>query len=249
VAIVLVTGACKGGADRSAAPAPPPTSPATTTATTPTTLAAPTPPSTTAAAPSGPGAALKDPARAKERAPERFRVRFETTKGPFVVEVQRAWAPRGADRFYNLVKAGFFDEITFFRVVPGFMVQFGIHGSPKVAAAWREAQIQDDPVKQSNKRGAITFATAGPNTRTTQIFINFKDNTFLDGQGFAPFGSVVEGMDVVDSLYSGYGEGAPRGAGPDQGRAQMEGNAYFRRDFPKLDSVKAARLVTAKAAD
>jgi peptidyl-prolyl cis-trans isomerase A (cyclophilin A) len=133
--------------------------------------------------------------------------------------------------------------VTFFRVVSGFMVQFGIHGKPEVAAAWREAQIPDDPTKASNRRGTITFATAGPNTRTTQVFINFKDNGFLDGQGFAPFGRIVEGMEVVDSLYSGYGEGAPRGAGPDQGRAQAEGNAYFRRDFPKLDHVKSARLV------
>jgi peptidyl-prolyl cis-trans isomerase A (cyclophilin A) len=151
-------------------------------------------------------------------------------------------APRGADRFYNLVTAGFFDDVTFFRVISGFMVQFGIHGKPEVAAAWRDAQIPDDPNKQPNLRGTITFATAGPNTRTTQVFINFKDNTFLDQQGFSPFGKVVEGMSVVDSLYSGYGEGAPSGAGPSQGRAQAEGNAYFRRDFPKLDHVKTARL-------
>jgi peptidyl-prolyl cis-trans isomerase A (cyclophilin A) len=170
-------------------------------------------------------------------------VRFETTRGSFVVEVVRDWAPRGADRFYNLARARFFDEVTFFRVIPGFMVQFGIHGSPRVASAWREAQILDDPVKQSNKRGRITFATAGPDSRTTQVFINFKDNGGLDSQGFAPFGRVVEGMSVVDSIYSGYGEGAPRGAGPDQQRAQMEGNAYFRREFPKLDYVKTARIM------
>jgi peptidyl-prolyl cis-trans isomerase A (cyclophilin A) len=186
--------------------------------------------------------ALTEPDAFKERAPERFRVRFETTKGPFVVEVTRAWAPKGADRFYNLAKARYFDDVTFFRVISGFMVQFGIHGKPEVAAAWRDAQIQDDPVKESNKRGTITFATAGPNTRTTQIFINFKDNGGLDGQGFAPFGQVVEGMSVVDQLYAGYGEGAPGGRGPNQGRAQMEGNAYFRRDYPKLDHIKTARI-------
>jgi peptidyl-prolyl cis-trans isomerase A (cyclophilin A) len=245
-ALGLMMGACRGGSERGATPSPAPPS---TTAPAPTTVASPPPPpSTTTAA----GGALRDPARAQERAPDKFRVRFDTTKGPFVVEVVRAWAPQGADRFYNLVKAGFFDDITFFRVIPGFMVQFGIHGDPKVAAVWREAQIPDDPVKQTNRRGAITFATAGPNTRTTQVFINFKNNAPLDGQGFAPFGSVVEGMEVVDSIYSGYGEGAPRGAGPDQGRAQMEGNAYFRRDFPKLDSVKKAKVVgptTAPAAN
>jgi peptidyl-prolyl cis-trans isomerase A (cyclophilin A) len=169
-------------------------------------------------------------------------VTFETTKGPFVIEVNRAWAPKGADRFYNLVKAGFFDEITFFRVIPNFMVQFGIHGEPSVSAIWRNAEIEDDPVKESNTRGMVTFATAGPNTRTTQVFINFKDNSPLDRQGFAPFGKVVEGMEVVDSIYSGYGEGAPRGMGPDQGRAQMEGNRYFRGTFPKLDHVKTARI-------
>jgi peptidyl-prolyl cis-trans isomerase A (cyclophilin A) len=156
--------------------------------------------------------------------------------------VIRAWAPRGADRFYNLVKAGFFDDVTFFRVISGFMVQFGIHGRPEVSAAWQEARIEDDPAKESNRRGTLTFATAGPGTRTSQIFINFKDNTFLDGQGFSPFGKVVEGMSVVDSLHAGYGEGAPQGRGPDQGRAQAEGNPYFRRDFPNLDHVKKARI-------
>jgi peptidyl-prolyl cis-trans isomerase A (cyclophilin A) len=190
---------------------------------------------------------LTEPDGLKERAPDRFRVRFDTTKGPFVVEVTRTWAPQGADRFYNLAKAKFFDDVTFFRVISGFMVQFGIHGKPEVAAAWQEARIPDDPVKESNRRGTITFATAGPNTRTSQIFINFKDNTGLDGQGFAPFGKVVEGMNVVDSLHSGYGEGAPSGRGPSQGRAQMEGNAYFRRDFPKLDHVKSARIETKPA--
>jgi peptidyl-prolyl cis-trans isomerase A (cyclophilin A) len=187
--------------------------------------------------------ALRDPSRATARAPERFRVRFETTKGGFVVEATRAWAPRGADRFYNLVKAGYYDDVAFFRVISGFMVQFGINGDPRVNEVWRAARIPDDPVTQSNKRGMVTYAMGGPHTRTTQLFINFKDNTGLDSQGFAPFGRVVEGMAVVDSLHSGYGEGAPRGMGPEQGRAQQEGNAYLRGSFPRLDFVKSARLV------
>jgi len=160
-----------------------------------------------------------------------------------VIEVTRSWAPRGADRFYNLVRAGYFDDVAFFRVIQGFMVQFGINGDPRVNAVWQQARIPDDPVTQSNRRGAITFATAGPGTRTTQVFINFKDNAGLDGQGFAPFGRVTEGMAVVDQLYSGYGEGAPQGMGPEQGRAQAEGNAYLRGSFPKLDSIKTARVV------
>jgi peptidyl-prolyl cis-trans isomerase A (cyclophilin A) len=213
--------------------------PAPTPAPTPTPAATPTP----TPAPAGPGAALLDPSLATEQAPDTFRVRFETTKGPFVVEVTRAWAPRGADRFYNLVKAGFYDDVAFFRVIPGFMVQFGINGDPRVNAAWYAARIPDDPVTRSNTRGMVTYAMAGPDTRTTQLFVNFKDNAFLDSQGFPPFGRVVEGMAVVDSLYSGYGEGAPQGMGPDQGRAQQEGNAYLRASFPRLDFVKAARLV------
>jgi peptidyl-prolyl cis-trans isomerase A (cyclophilin A) len=230
--MALALPACR----RAETPAPTPTAtPAATPAT-------PTPTTTPAAAPAGPGGVLRDPSRATEKAPDHFRVRFETTKGPFVLEVTRAWAPRGADRFYNLVKAGYYDDVAFFRVISGFMVQFGIHGDPGVSAVWREARIPDDPVTQSNTRGMVTYATAGPGTRTTQMFINFKDNAFLDSQGFAPFGRVVEGMAVVDSLHAGYGEGAPRGMGPDQGRAQAEGNAYLRGSFPKLDFVKTARL-------
>jgi len=223
--------------------------PACRRAETPAPTPAPTPTPTPGAAstptpsPAGPGAALLDPSLATEQAPDRFRVRFETTKGPFVVEVTRAWAPRGADRFYGLVKAGYYDDVAFFRVIPGFMVQFGIHGDPRVNEAWRAARIPDDPVAQSNKRGMVTYAMAGPDTRTTQLFVNFKDNAFLDPQGFPPFGRVVEGMAVVDSLYSGYGEGAPQGMGPDQGRVQQEGNAYLRASFPRLDYVKTARLV------
>lgn len=191
---------------------------------------------------------LLDPDQATEQAPDVFRVRFETTEGDFVVEVHREWAPIGADRFYNLVKIGYYDEVTFFRVLDNFMAQFGIHGDPKVAAVWQYAQIPDDPVTQSNKRGMVTYAKTGaPNSRTTQLFINYKDNSMLDGQGFAPFGKVVEGMSVVDGLYSKYGEGAPSGMGPSQGRAQSEGNRYFRREFPDLDHIKTARLVEKKA--
>ncbi len=191
---------------------------------------------------------LLDPQQASETAPERFRVRFETTAGTFVVEVRRKWAPNGADRFYNLVKLGYYDGVTFFRVLDNFMAQFGIHGDPEVSAVWRNAQFPDDPVVQSNTRGRVTFATAGPDSRTTQIFINYKNNSSsLDGTGFAPFGRVVEGMAVVDKLYSAYGEGAPSGPGPAQGRAQAEGNAYFRSEFPKLDHIETARLVEPKA--
>jgi peptidyl-prolyl cis-trans isomerase A (cyclophilin A) len=188
-------------------------------------------------------AAFTNPAQLRERAPEAFRARFETTAGPVVIEVHRAWAPLGADRFYNLVKSGYFDGTRFFRVISGFMVQFGIHGDPLVSAAWHEQRIADDPVLQSNRRGMVSFATAGPGTRTTQVFINYSDNSRLDAMGFAPFGQVVEGMDVVDRLYAGYGEGAPGGLGPVQGRIQAEGNAYLEREFPKLDQVRRATLL------
>jgi peptidyl-prolyl cis-trans isomerase A (cyclophilin A) len=188
-------------------------------------------------------ALLATPAAAQqEQAPASYKVKFDTTKGPFTVQVTRAWAPQGADRFYNLVKSGFFDDVRFFRVVSGFMVQFGINGNPATMARWRDAPINDDPVTQSNKRGYITFATAGPNTRTTQVFINFVDNTNLDGMGFAPFGRVIAGMDVVDKLNAEYGEGAPRGRGPDQSRIQREGNAYLNSAFPRLDFVRKATI-------
>ncbi len=188
-------------------------------------------------------AKLQKPAELNEQAPATFRANLDTSKGAIVITVHREWAPVGADRFYNLVKNGFYDDVRFFRVIPGFMAQFGIHGNPAVAAAWRPAQIKDDPVKQSNKRGFVTFATAGPNTRTTQLFINFGDNAgSLDKQGFAPFGEVTTGMDVVDKIYSGYGEGAPRGKGPDQGRTQSEGNAYLTKEFPRLDYIKSATI-------
>jgi peptidyl-prolyl cis-trans isomerase A (cyclophilin A) len=186
---------------------------------------------------------LSDPASLNEKAPAVYQAKFDTSKGAFVIEVHRDWAPNGADRFYNLVKNGFYNDVRFFRVLEGFMAQFGINGDPSLSAVWRNANIKDDPVKQSNGRGMITFATAGPNTRTTQVFINFGDNAGLDGQGFSPFGKVVSGMDVVDSLYGGYGEGAPNGAGPDQGRVQSQGNAYLEKSFPKLDFVKTATIV------
>jgi peptidyl-prolyl cis-trans isomerase A (cyclophilin A) len=185
---------------------------------------------------------LMNPAALNEQAPATYKVKFDTSKGAFVVEVHRDWAPNGADRFYNLVKNGFYDNTRFFRVIAGFMVQFGINGDPKVSALWREARIPDDPVRQGNARGMITFATAGPNTRTTQVFINFGNNPMLDHQGFAPFGQVVSGMDVVDALFSGYGEGAPGGRGPEQGRIQNEGNAYLTKDFAQLDYIKKATI-------
>jgi cyclophilin family peptidyl-prolyl cis-trans isomerase len=194
-------------------------------------------------APAAPNPRLSDPAALNAKAPETYRARFTTSKGDFVIEVTRAWAPNGADRFYNLVANGFFDDCRFFRVVYGFMAQFGIHGDPALNSVWREATIPDDPVQQSNKRGYVTFATAGPNTRTTQVFINFADkNTTLDGQGFAPFGKVVEGMEVVNKLFSGYGEAAPKGHGPDQNRLQKEGNTYLTKSFPKLDTIKKASI-------
>ena len=182
------------------------------------------------------------PAFAQEQAPATYKVKFDTSKGPFTVQVTRAWAPQGADRFYNLVKSGFYDNVRFFRVVSGFMVQFGINGDPAVMAGWREKPIKDDPVTQSNKRGMITFAMAGPNTRTSQVFINYVDNDRLDSSGFSPFGRVIAGMDVVDKLNAEYGEGAPRGRGPDQGRLQREGNAYLAKEFPRMDFVKKATI-------
>lgn len=186
---------------------------------------------------------LANPSALTAQAPATYKTKFDTSKGTFVIEVHRAWAPRGADRFYNLVKNGFYDNVRFFRVLNGFMAQFGINGDPALMAKWRAARIPDDPVKMSNTRGTISFATAGPNTRTTQVFINYGNNGALDRMGFAPFGKVVSGMKVVDSLYAGYGEGAPRGNGPDQARMQMEGNAYLAKNFQKLDYVKKATIV------
>ena len=187
--------------------------------------------------------ALMNPADANETAPDTFRAQFDTTKGTFTIEVTREWAPLGADRFYNLVKRGYYDEVRFFRVLSGFMAQFGISGDPELNATWREARIQDDPVRESNRRGYVSYAMAGPNTRTTQLFINYGNNSGLDSQGFSPFGQVVEGMDVVDDLYSGYGEGAPNGRGPSQGLLQTQGNPYLIENFPDLDYINQATIV------
>jgi len=185
---------------------------------------------------------LGDPSSLNEKAPAVYKATFDTSKGTFVIEVHRDWSPNGADRFYNLVKNGFYNDARFFRVIDGFMVQFGISGNPDLSAVWREAHIPDDAVKQTNQRGMVSFATAGPGTRTTQVFVNFGDNGGLDGQGFSPFGQVVSGMDVVDAFFGGYGEGAPNGRGPDQGRVQTQGNAYLITDFPKLDYIKKATI-------
>lgn len=182
-------------------------------------------------------------ASVEERAPDVFRVRFDTNQGPFVIEARKDWAPRGADRFFELVKAGFYDEARFFRVLPKFVIQFGINKDPKVSELWSQLQIVDDPSKQSNTRGTVTFAKRGPNTRTTQIFINMADNTSLDGTGFPPFGKVVEGMEVVEKLYPGYGEMSPRGNGPDPIKIQAMGNEYLLRNFPRLDFIKTAHVV------
>ena len=187
---------------------------------------------------------LKNPSALTERAPAVFRVKFDTTKGPFVVEVHRGLAPHGADRFYNLVKHGFYDDCRFFRVIDGLVAQTGMNGDPAIQSAWSSAIIPDDPRKESNKRGTLTFASAGPNSRSTQFFINLSENTKLfDRQALAPFGSVLSGLDVVESLYSGYGEGAPRGFGPEQSRITVEGNGYLKKTYPKLDYVKSATLV------
>ena len=175
-------------------------------------------------------------------APDVFQVNMDTSKGAVVIEVHREWAPLGADRFYELVKSGYYDGARFFRVLPGFMAQFGIAADPKVTAKWKDANLQDDPVKQSNTPGMVTFATAGPNTRTTQMFINTGENARLDGQGFAPIGKVTSGLDVVQGFYSGYGEGAPQGNGPAQGLIEEQGNAYLEKGFPQLDYIKKATV-------
>jgi peptidyl-prolyl cis-trans isomerase A (cyclophilin A) len=186
---------------------------------------------------------LKNPSSLKEQAPATYKVRFDTSVGVFVIQVNRDWAPLGADRFYNLVKNGFYDDARFFRAISGFMVQFGINGDPAVSAAWRNARIGVDPVKQSNKPMYITYAMGGsPDTRTTQVFINFGNNANLDAMGFAPFGEVIEGKEVVNKIHTGYGEGAPRGKGPEQGRVQAEGNAYLMKEFPRLDFIKKATI-------
>ncbi len=184
------------------------------------------------------------PAGATATAPATYKVKMETTKGDFVLELHRDWSPLGADRFYNLVKLGYFTDLAFFRVVKGFMVQFGIHGDPALNRVWRSATFADDPsAKHSNTRGMITFATAGPNMRTTQVFINYGDNSRLDSMGLTPFGKVLSGMKVVDAIEGVYGEGAPQGRGPVQEGIQQQGNTYLKAQFPKLDYVKRATIV------
>ena len=192
----------------------------------------------------GTNAALKNPAALKEQAPATYKVNFDTSAGTFIVEVHRDWSPNGADRFYNLAKNGFFDDMRFYRIVPGFMAQFGIHADPTVTAAWSRSQFPDDPVKESNQRGYVTFAKTGaPNSRSTQLFINFGDNAQLDKQGFSPIGRVTTGMNVVDKLYSGYGDMAEQGGkGPSQAQLTAQGNAYVTKGFPKLDYIKKATI-------
>jgi len=250
VAGVLALGCKKNEPAPAPAPPPQPAEPvkapepvkAAAEATPPPADSAPAKPAEPATPPVG-KAALLAPKSMSEEAPAKYKVKFTTTKGDFVVEVTREWAPLGADRFYNLVKNGFFEDTRFFRVIKGFMVQFGINGDPAVNGVMEGARISDDPVKQSNSRGNITFATAGPNTRTSQVFINYKDNANLDGMGFAPFGKVISGIKTVDALNGEYGEGAPGGAGPSQPRMQSEGNAYLQKDFPRLDYIKSAKIV------
>jgi peptidyl-prolyl cis-trans isomerase A (cyclophilin A) len=182
-------------------------------------------------------AALMKPSALKERAPNVYKARFDTTAGVFVIEVRSEWAPNGADRFYNLVKNGYYDGNRFFRVVPGFMVQFGINGDPAIQRNWENATIQDEKVTQGNTRGFVTFAkSSAPNSRTTQVFINYVDNSRLNRDGFAPFGKVISGMEVVDKIHSSYLQK------PDQGRIQAEGNAYLTKNFPKLDYIKKATI-------
>jgi peptidyl-prolyl cis-trans isomerase A (cyclophilin A) len=184
-------------------------------------------------------ASLLNPASLKAKAPAEFKVRFTTTAGIFVVDVHRDWAPLGADRFYNLVRHGFYTNASFFRVVRGFIVQFGLNASPAISKAWQEANIQDDPVTQSSKRGTLVFATGGPNTRTTQLFINLRDNARLDRMGFAPFGEVIEGMDVVDKINPEYGEQ------PQQDQITAQGDAYLAKNFPRIDKIRFARVLPA----
>ena len=187
----------------------------------------------------GPHPGLRNPIEARLTAPATFRARFRTTKGDFVIEATRAWAPIGVDRLYSLIKIGFFRDVAFHRVKTGFMAQFGFHWDPVVIGAWRSQPLFDDPVKQSNVRGSISFATAGPQTRTTQLFINYKHNDFLDKKGFAPVARVVGGMEVVESLYAGYGD-APNRAGD---QVRTEGVQFLKREFPRLDYIKKATLL------
>lgn len=246
-AVGILLFGCKGKEQTVEAPPaaekPKTEAPAAARAETPAPPQAETPASEPSVAPrTGYDRTLLRPAMLKDKAPETYQVKFVTTRGDFTVTVTRAWAPIGADRFYNLVKHHFYDNASFFRVVPGFVVQFGLSAYPPVSAAWQHADLKDDPVTQSNKRGYLTFATAGPNTRTTQVFISLKDNAGLDGQGFAPFGVVdAPGMKVVDMFYDQYGDTA----GPDQDQIAKQGKPYLDKGWPKLDSIKTATPVGA----
>ncbi|MCA9737703.1 MAG: peptidylprolyl isomerase [Gemmatimonadetes bacterium] len=195
------------------------------------------------AAPAQAADPLLDPRRLTETAPDRFRVRFETSAGPFVIEAHREWAPLGADRFYNLVRAGYYDDTRVYRVVDGFVAEFGVHGNGTVTRIWHRFPILDDPVVESNTRGRMSFAASGPNSRTVQVFVNLRDNASLDARGFAPFAEVVEGLDVVSRFHAGYGDGPPRGSGPYQAQAVIQGNAYLDAEFPDLTRIESARLV------
>jgi len=193
------------------------------------------------------------PLQATEKAPDLFRVKFVTTAGDFVIEVHRDWSPNGADRFYNLVKIGYYADCAFFRVIQKprpFMAQVGMHGDPAVNKTWKTATIPDDPVVRSNTRGMVSFAkTNRPDSRSTQFFVNYDNNSYLDKHGFSPFGEVVEGMETVESLYGGYGEGAPQGQGPSQQRLALEGNAYLKAEFDKLDYILSAQIIADVAAE
>jgi peptidyl-prolyl cis-trans isomerase A (cyclophilin A) len=191
--------------------------------------------------------ALLNPEEADKEAPKTFTAKFKTSKGAFDVKFRREWAPNGVDRVYNLIEVGYFEDVAFFRVIDGFMAQFGLHGEPKVNEAWADAPIEDDPVEKSNTRGMVTFAQKkSPNSRTTQMFINFTDNSTLDKQGFAPVGKVEgEGMTVVDKIYAGYGESRLRGGkGPPQGKVKSKGNDFLKKNFPKMDYIESVEIVS-----
>jgi peptidyl-prolyl cis-trans isomerase A (cyclophilin A) len=192
----------------------------------------------------GPEPAKKEPLAPEKKAPPpaSYRVKLETSKGDIVIEVQREWAPRAADRFYELVQDKYYDGSRFHRVIRQFIAQFGVHRDPAQNRLWRELKMPDDPVKKSNKRGWLSFAHNGPNTRSTQVFINLRDNVHLDKSVFAPFANVISGMDVVDKLYYSYGELAPKGSGPDPTKTETQGNAYLEDRFPRLDYIKTARI-------
>ena len=232
--LLLIAAVPRNDARAQAAPTQTPAQPKSATGTTPAHKPAATSPY---------DRALLRPALLTAKAPATYQVKFTTTKGDFVITVTRAWAPLGADRFYNLVRHHFYDNTHFFRVLKGFVVQWGISAYPPVTAAWEHAPIKDDPVVQSNLRAYITYAMSGPNTRTTQVFINLVDNKRLDGMGFSPFGQITEGMDIVESLYTGYGEGAPEGQGPEQNKIERLGKPYLDKGFDKLDWIKTTMLI------